>query len=752
MSRLGKRGINMLERYRTMKNSLFKRAIAAAAAVPLALTQCLTYANAVTNDTAIVQAQSQESTLNAILAIPGDSTNFNREGNQVSQWETTAVQLLGDAAGKSGSIDVKQYADKVVASAGSFKDAADYFLNDLLSDVKYEVQTNGDIVITGEFSEPDWNKNIKNTPAEALDKIADGYSAPGLRNIDYSAVKVGGKFTITVKASQLNLGREFAVEAFYESNGKKYNLGQLIKFANDTLDEIENIGKSEIDKQVAADKAEEAKSMYAAKIQLIRDKFAKAENALDKVLAYSLSETSTDASGNAAKIIAKANDFIKSNGINKQLPPTATDIAADSRVAAAFAKISSLTNGKAELSASEVGAFIDSLGYREIVKDGSVAKSTPASAEIANGKGEFVAAFDDNADEQAVLKAALAKDGYDLVGSYKKITAKVDFSQAKKSDTVGSINLNIERVFVTDTTTTTTSATTSSSTTTTTTSSDTTTSVSTDTTTSTNTNTTTSTTSDTTSSTSSNTTTSTTSDTTSSSTTTTTSKKVSKVYAKTGYTTTAAFYLNTEEEFNKGQISGIVIVTEYNDGTKEEKTVSADSISFGTATPSNTYKKDTADFKYNVPVYVDGQKIADSEGKDITVEAYIGVRGDANLDSTADAVDASTVLSYYAALSTNGNTPSRTKLADSSSLVTSARSIYDDFAAYLCDVQHDVRFTNLTGKIERNKTINAVDASAILDFYARRQQKENANKSDAALWTEVDNNTNNKETEEKTEA
>lgn len=740
-----------------MKNSLFKRAIAAAAAVPLALTQCLTYANAVTNDTAIVQAQSQESTLNAILAIPGDSTNFNKEGNQVSQWEATATSLLGDAAGKTGSINVKQYADKVIANAGSFKEAADYFLNDLLGDVKYTVQTNGDIVITGNIAEPDWNKILKNTPADALNQIADSYSASGLKNIDYSDVKVGGEFTITVKTSQLQLGKEISVEAVYDINGKKYNLGQLIQFANDTLDKIENIGNAEIDKQVAADKTEEAKSKYAAKIQFIRDKFVKAENALDKVLAYSFSETSKDASGNAAKVIAKANDFIKSHGFNKQLPPTATDIAADSRVANAFAKISTITNGKAELSASEVGAFIDSLGYREIVKDGSIAKSTPASAEIANGKGEFVAAFDDNADEQAVLKAALAKDGYDLVGSYKKITAKVDFSQAKKSDTVGSINLNIERLFVTDTTTTTTSATTSSSTTTTTTSSDTTTSVSTDTTTSTstNTNTTTSTTSDTTSSTtstSSNTTTSTTSDTTSSSTTTTTSKKVSKVYAKTGYTTTAAFYLNTEEEFNKGQISGIVIVTEYNDGTKEEKTVSADSISFGTATPSNTYKKDTADFKYNVPVYVDGQKIADSEGKDITVEAYIGVRGDANLDSTADAVDASTVLSYYAALSTNGNTPSRTKLADSSSLVTSARSIYDDFAAYLCDVQHDVKFTNLTGKIERNKTINAVDASAILDFYARRQQKENANKSDAAIWTEVDKNTNNKDSEEKTEA
>ena len=38
----------MLERYRIMKNSFFKRAVATAAVVPLALTQCLTSAHAVT--------------------------------------------------------------------------------------------------------------------------------------------------------------------------------------------------------------------------------------------------------------------------------------------------------------------------------------------------------------------------------------------------------------------------------------------------------------------------------------------------------------------------------------------------------------------------------------------------------------------------------------------------------------------------------------------------------------------------------
>ena len=182
---------------------------------------------------------------------------------------------------------------------------------------------------------------------------------------------------------------------------------------------------------------------------------------------------------------------------------------------------------------------------------------------------------------------------------------------------------------------------------------------------------------------------------------------------------------------------------EYTDGTKTEQRVSADDINFGTATPSNTYKKDSTDFKYAVQVFVKDKALVDEDGKNITVDAYIGVRGDADLNSIVNAVDASTVLNYYATLSTNG-TPYSTKLSDSK-LVTSPRSIYDEFAAFLCDVQHDVSFDNLTKKGARNKTINAVDASAILQYYARRQTV--TDKTDAEIWAEIDNTTNNKTAE-----
>ena len=69
-----------------MKNSLFKRAVAAAAAVPLALTQCLTYANAVSNDAAKLAASAQvvaedsKVTLASLLAI--------KPGETYAEWNT----------------------------------------------------------------------------------------------------------------------------------------------------------------------------------------------------------------------------------------------------------------------------------------------------------------------------------------------------------------------------------------------------------------------------------------------------------------------------------------------------------------------------------------------------------------------------------------------------------------------------------------------------------------------------------------
>ena len=724
-----------------MKNSLFKRAIAAAAAVPLALTQCLTYANAVDGDTATtttanVQAQSQESTLKALLAIPGDAKILgpNEKGaaynRQQSTWEQTALLLLNSLGAKDGSLDLTPYINKALANAGDYSDVAKVFA-DLIDGKKVDYTFDGKkLTVKGKINELNYNEFIGVSDAFKIDAFDD--------------IVLGGDFVIVVDGSTIDANQTVTAEFKYTCEGKTYTLGEVPALIKDKFTAI----KAKAEKEIGAGVDEKAKADFFDKLDKIIKAATKADNGVSKALSLDWNYTTAQEKNNAADVIAKLNAKLKSKGINKQLPPTASDIASNSKVAAAFAEISEKTNGKVTISAAEVGKLADEVGGRSIKKGDDVVVSTDLNASIFGGVGSFTAAFDDDADEVAVLKKKVEADGYQLVGSYKKAYARVDFSDIKDTGKA-SLSLSLDRILVTDTTTTTTSTTTTSSSTTT----STTTKVNPDDSTTTSSTTTKVNPDD--STTTSSTTTKVNPDDTTTSTTTTKPielKKIKRQYAKNGYTKTAAFYLNTEEEFNKKQISDVTLVIEYTDGSTEDRVVAADDINFGTAKPTNTYKKDSTDFKYAVQVYVKDVALTDELGENITVDAYIGVRGDADLDSTANAVDASVVLTYYAKLSTNdaegnSNRPSNTKLS-TSNLVTSARNIYDDFAAYLCDVEHDVTFDNLTKKVTRNKTINAVDASSILQFYAQRQLAANKGKTDAEIWAIVDSNTNNAATSE----
>ncbi len=810
-----------------MKNSLFKRAIAAAAAVPLALTQCLTFANAVESDTATttanVQAQSQESTLKAFLAIPGGSDILaapekGAEYNiQKSTWEQSALFLLNDLSANhnKGTIDLTPYITKAVANAGAYSDVAEQVFA-LIKDKKVAYTFDGKVLkVTGTINEPDYNEMIKaemggssttkapkkapgrymapakesKIPEEYLSLIPEGYDVEKLKSIDlvefekknpgvideiiekmpeekrpdetlvkelktgekkiadltdeqivdvaqgyvavqveeafnadsFDNIKIGGTFEITVDASKLDSAQTITAELTYKCNdGKTYKTGEIPGVINKKLAEIKENADKEINAKINEKIAPSVQAKFDEKIDKLIKAATKADNAVTKALAFDWNYTTAQEKNNAADVIAKLNAKLKSKGINKQLPATASDIASDSRVAAAFAELSEKTNGKVTVSAAEVGKLADEIGGRSISKDGKTVVSTDLSTLISGGVGSFTAAFDDDADEVADLKKKVEAQGYQLVGSYKKVYANVDFSNIKK-DGKATLKLDLNRILVTDTTTTTTSTTT----------------------------TTTSSTTSSSTTTSSTTSSSTTSSSTTTSTTTTPpdTKKIKKQYAKAGYKTTAAFYLNTEEEFNKKQISNVALVIEYTDGTSEERTVAADDINFGTAKPTNTYEKGNTTFKYNVPVFVKDTALTDADGKAITVEAYIGVRGDADLNNTANAVDASVVLTYYAKLQTGGKA-ARTQLS-TSPLVKAASDIYDDFAAYLADAYSDVQigvtFDNLTDKATRKNTINAVDASSILQFYAQRQLATNKNKSDLQIWTDVDANTGNSE-------
>ncbi|MBQ1355087.1 MAG: hypothetical protein IIY72_01245, partial [Solobacterium sp.] len=98
--------------------------------------------------------------------------------------------------------------------AGKYKDLVEYAFNELIipNGVKFNITGSNDIVITGKISEPDFNRNLSLTSGQALAAQADAYNAPALTKIDFSDIKVGGDFTITIKASQLLRSTKVPVE------------------------------------------------------------------------------------------------------------------------------------------------------------------------------------------------------------------------------------------------------------------------------------------------------------------------------------------------------------------------------------------------------------------------------------------------------------------------------------------------------------------------------------------------------------
>ncbi|MBO7473742.1 MAG: cellulose-binding protein CttA-related protein [Ruminococcus sp.] len=748
----------MLERYRTMKNSLFKRAIAAAAAVPLALTQCLTYANAVsTNQVAgTVKVQAEEKggvTIEDLLYIPADQT--------VSKWNKNLLYKFASFEGKSGSIDVNEYAEEIISKAGDYKDVAEYALN-LLSDVNYNLKSNLDLVISGKVAEPDFNEliksemngaskapkaapgrsnapkyelpegfdtsilpegididELKNIDLSTIDKsvredlaekygipelasddvktiqdlasvaeitidndviknIAQDYVAIEMSDIDFTATdeeptKVGGEFIVTIKGSDLNSGTSVSAEFEYKCNdGNTYYLGQLPKFFQDSLKAIKAAGDKGIQEKFQKSLADTLQKKYDEKL----DKFIAVAGEGNRMVTYFLGSQKREKTyANVSEAIARVNQFLADKGRTEQIPATATDIAANETVLKYYAKAMEATDNKFNISAADLGKFADSL--------------MNIKAETEGAKGKVTFTVPESEKEINELSEYLAKQGYVLVNSYKKITAATDLSGLKTKE-IGDVDVQIERVLVTDTTTTVT--------------------------------------------------------TTDNNTTTTVTTSMVKQYLD--YDTDDAYYFNIEEEFDKVQVQNAKLHTIYVEGYTDAdgnkvnskeidkiEDVSADRISFGDATPANTYKADNTNFRYDVNIYVDGKAVKEAVGVPATIRAYIGVKGDANLDGFADAVDASQVLRYYTLLS-GGKTAYEVNLSQSK-LATNPRNEYEEFAAFLCDVNPDADppVTRLARKGDR--IVDAVDSSQILRFYTLRSNEDNNSKSNKELWTEA---------------
>ena len=747
-----------------MKNSLFKRAVAAVATVPLALTQCLTCTSfaastdavKVTGDAIKAEASADTSvTLDNMLYIAPD------DADQKSDWNLTlssALDKIVSNGNTTGTLDITGFANALASRAGQYSDLAKAMLAQV-EGVTYRVTDDGDILIAAKVNnlaaalQSDVNKAL----GKRVKELADKYNAPELANIDFAKVDISGTVEVTIKTSELAGGTKFTVDvAFAAEDGKTYTVYDAINtYAAGKLAELKNTAYTTIDSIDGIDKDAVKADVDAAMAEYV-NMFNTATKNLGKVFTANRSKTDT----NVAGLISAAKNYLKKNYNKTFTGSTASEVLATNTVGGLYNNALAQINAAAspytvDVDAATLGAFLDSL--------------TNVDYSIVGGVGSLSGRFEDA--EKEAVKAYVEAQGNVFVDSYKEITGVVDFGGIKAAD-ASSVSVEVKRILVTETTTTTTTGDTTTTTSTTTTSSDTTTTSATTTSSSNTTTTSATTTSSDTTTTSATTTssdTTTTSATTTSSsdttTTTTTTTTTNVVTSVSTYYVTAdtdyAFYLNTEETFSEEQVKNAKVHVSYVDVTTDEEgnvvsvgdpveeDIDIANIGFGDATPENTYVADRTDgFDYDVTLTYEGEDItapdgtvllangaalANEAGEKITVKAYIGVKGDANLDNKVDAVDASAILTYYATLLT-GQSAEETVL--STSQLAKNDPAYEQFAAFLADVNAPLSDRAKT-KEDRGTELNSIDSSYILTFAADRAATENEKYNtltDKELW------------------
>ena len=730
-----------------MKNSLFKRAVAAAAAVPLALTQCLTYSfaakeEAENEDIAVIStadnsADSKSITLEKLLYIAPDKTE--------SEWNLTISNLIDELVndGKTtGSFGTKTAFDKAIKNARSYSALAEAVLGKV-GDINYEINADKDIVITVDVAdvtealEGDYLYSLGRLNA----KLADKYHDDALKNIDYSAVKAGGQFKLVVAASELAASTTVKANlTFTDLDGKTYTSSdEIIAYVANIFEGYKAAAKAGVD---ASDKltAEKKAAAYAD----IEDSIQKyyrvlnvAQDKLGKFLNYSNTVSSV------AELIAYADGYA-ARYTKRDLPESVAAAFELNAVADLFETAKEAVNKAAapysfDIEASEIAQFLD-----------SDLRNVEISAE--NGSLSFYGEFDDYEAEDVAAWYAENSEDKEYVSSYKFIEIKADGTDIKNLN--GSADIQIKRVVTTKDketeTTTVTDTTTSSSTTSDTDTTTSSTTTDTDTTTSsttTDTDTTTSSTTTDTDTTTSSTTTdtdTTTSSTETTSTVTTTGAAVADVYVE--YEADYGFYTEQDASFAAGQVSNFTVYAVYDQfylteagmkvSTGKTDPVAIEGAKFGfAATPAETYSKETFKHDINLIAAEDikdeagnvlvkaGDGFKDELGNDVAVEVYVGLKGDTNLDNKVTAVDASYVLVYYANLSAGNVDSNKVRLALENTLTEDPAGIYDNFAAFLADIRNDIPAEDAwaVGKSSRKdatiqRSLIATDASAILVY------------------------------------
>ena len=369
-----------------MKNSLFKRALATVASVPLALSQCLTCASyAVTNDSVQSTAENTDSSEKEAYTLK-DNLLYIAPGQVESTWYSAFNAELVAIGNKKpvGYVTKETISNAILNRAGKYESKAQLVI-DMLSDedIKYVVSATGDVTITGKIVNPDLSALMDTAKVVSIDDtmkaLADKYGAPEIKEADFSSVDFSGTYEIVIEGSDLANGNTFDVKAKYIANtpvnGKTvFSAGDATDVALAKFNEIKSIAYASIDSaNLPADKTAEAKAEFDGKFTKYEKWINKAKNNQDKV--YTVNRKAS--SPNMKSLIEKINNYIDngkySDKIDKvedkynrelNIPATAKDIVNNSYVASIYDAVLKEINKTAinydvQISADDIASFAD---------------------------------------------------------------------------------------------------------------------------------------------------------------------------------------------------------------------------------------------------------------------------------------------------------------------------------------------------------------------------------------------------------
>ena len=259
-----------------MKNSLFKRAMAVASAVPLALTQCLGVANAVdvTDAAPAAGLTGATATLNdgsegALFYIEPDEKNekytmSENEGNYTftkdSVWYSDVYNILaqiGNGTKNSGTIDATTLFDYALNRAGQYRDLAEGVVN-CIGEMKYTVDASGNVTITGNMENvvPVFEQMGRDMVGDSLKNLADQYDKYNIPNLEdlknfefFGDLEIAGNIEIAVSSSSLKDGTSTsAVITFTDKvTGAQYKGTAILDYVKAQLETIETTATTTID-------------------------------------------------------------------------------------------------------------------------------------------------------------------------------------------------------------------------------------------------------------------------------------------------------------------------------------------------------------------------------------------------------------------------------------------------------------------------------------------------------------------------